>query len=76
MFLILKSRLILFITTNELSSTKIFRGVTGGNMLVISKDEDAIKDHSGKTKAYSLPDRKSVKRQVAPFGTFQEGRIS
>ena len=44
-------------------------------MLVISIDEDAIKDHSRITKAYSLPDRKSVKLRVTPFGPFPEGPI-
>ena len=44
-------------------------------MLVISKDEDAIKDHSGITKAYFLADRKSVKLRFTPFGPFPEGRI-
>ncbi|MEZ7852267.1 MAG: hypothetical protein QMB42_00140 [SAR324 cluster bacterium] len=44
-------------------------------MLVISTDEDAIKDHSGITKAYSLPDRKSVKLWVTPFGPFPEEPI-
>ena len=44
-------------------------------MLVVSNDEDVIKDHPGITKVYSLPDRKSVKLLVTPFEPFPEGRI-
>ena len=39
------------------------------------EDPDSSKVYSGKTKAYSEPDRKRVKVRVAPLGPFPEGRI-
>jgi hypothetical protein len=50
----------------------LFKEMTGRclDFTQIRKIPDSSKVHSGKTKAYSEPDRKRVKVRVAPLGPF------